>query len=333
MLRAAVVGLGWWGKYIIDHLEGSDRIQVTRCVDVDLDGLKDFAALKDIPLTDRYEDVLEDPDIDAVLIVTHHGIHEEQVLAAAAANKQIFCEKPLALTGAGAERMLAACDKKEITLGVGHERRFEGSLEEMKRKLDSGELGTLLHIEINMSYNLFTLSPPTGWRRDPKQAPCGTLTALGVHMTDYMQTLAGPVKKLFAQTSLRSRDYTSDDILTVQLTFASGVTGYLCNLATTPFYSGIRIFGDRGWVESREVSNVPDPDPATQTWRGMDGEIHTRTFQHTDTTLMNLHAWADAVEGKAPYRFTRQELLHNVQILEAIVTSAASGKPEPVGSE
>lgn len=331
MLRAAVVGIGWWGKYIIDHLEGSDRIQVTRCVDVDPEGVRGFAEQKGIPLTDRYEDVLKDPDIDAVLIVTPHGLHEEQVLQAAAAGKQIFCEKPLALTGAGAERMLAACDEKGITLGIGHERRFESSLEDIKTRLDAGELGTLLHIEINMSYNLFTLSPPTGWRRDPVQAPCGTLTALGVHMTDYMQTLAGPVKEVFAQTALRSQDYTSDDILTVHLTFESGVTGYLCDLATTPFYSGIRVFGDRCWVESREVSNVPDPDPATQTWRGMDGEIHTRTFQHTDTTRMNLHAWADAVEGKAPLRFTRQELLHNVQILEAIVTSAASGKPEPVG--
>ena len=236
----------------------------------------------------------------------------------------------LALEGDAAERMLKACDDQGILLGIGHERRYEPAFEEMKRRVDTGELGTLLHIEINASYNLFAGVVETGWRQDPKQAPAGTLTALGVHLTDYLQTLAGPVSEIYARTSHRSRDFPSDDILSVQFAFKSGVTGYLSSIATTPFYQRISVFGDRGWVETREVSNVTDPDPAVMTWRGMDLETHTRTYKPINTVIANLHDWVRAIETSHAYRFTRQEKLHNIQILDAIVRSASSGRSEPV---
>ncbi len=325
MLRAAVVGLGWWGRQIIASLQGSERIAVVCGVDVALHGLAPLAEARNLRLRDRYDAVLRDPAIEAVIIATPHGLHEAQVLAAAAAGKQVFCEKPLALTAAAAERMLSACEDGAIVLGIGHERRYEGALEEIKRMADAGELGTLLHIEINWSYNRFVNAPPMGWRKDAAQAPAGTLTALGVHMTDYMQSIAGPVAEVSARTAHRSADYADDDILSVQLGFASGATGTLCTLATAPFYQRISVFGDRGWAESREVSNVDEPDPAVLAWCGMDEEIRTRTFRHTDTVRANLEAWAAAVEGGPPYRFTRAEKLHNVEILEAIVASAKTG--------
>jgi len=331
MLKAAVVGLGWWGRYLIEHLDGSDRLEVVGVVDVDVEAARPFTAARGLRLTASYDEVLADPGVDAILLATPHAFHEEQVLAAAAAGKQVFCEKPLALTGAAAERMLSACDAKSLVLGVGHERRLEGAFEELRRRALAGELGTLLHLEINASYNLFANNPALGWRLDPKHAPGGALTALGVHLTDYMQTVAGPVARLFARTAHRSADYPGEDVLAVQFEFASGVTGTLANLASTPFYQRISVFGDRAWVESRETTNVDDPAPAVMTWRGLDGEIRTRTFHHTDTVRANLHAWADAVAGRREYHISRAEKLHNVQILEAIVKSAGSGQVEQVG--
>jgi len=66
-------------------------------------------------------------------------------------------------------------------------------------------------------------------------------------------------------------------------------------------------------------------------WRGLDTEIHTRTYQRTDTVVANLHAWADAVAGKGTYRFTPEQLLHNVEILDGIVRSMESGKTVTIG--
>ncbi len=331
MLKAAIVGFGWWGKQIATCLEDSDRIDLVKVVDVDPNGVGPFAEGMNLTVTDRYDDVLRDGGVDAVILATPHGLHEEQVLAAAEAGKQVFCEKPLALSADAAKRMLDACDDRSIVLGIGHERRYEGALEEMKRMVDAQELGTLLHVEMNWSHNRFAGAPVSGWRQDTKQAPAGTLTALGVHLTDYLQSVAGPVAEVSARTSHRSPDFPTDDILSVQCGLKSGATAYICNMATAPFYQRIGIFGDRGWAEVREISNVDVPDPAVMTWCGMDEEIHSRTYEHRDTVRANLDAWADAIEGRSSYRFTREEKLHNVQILEAIVTSAHTNTPQRIG--
>ena len=325
MLNAAIVGLGWWGKQIVTCLAESEKIDIVRAVDVNLDAARDFAASHGLDLGSSYEDVLIDPSIDAVILVTPHLLHEEQVLAAAAAGKQIFCEKPFALNADAAKRMLAACGEKNIVVGIGHERRFEPALEAMKTHLDAGDFGTLIHIECNWSHNNFTKAAASGWRRDSKQAPAGTLTALGVHITDYFQSLAGPVARLRAQSAHRSDLFPADDVVAVQFAFESGATGFMCNIATTPFYSRVNVFGDKGWGEARENANVDIAEPATLTTRWLDEELTTQTFASSNVVKANLEQWADAAEGRGDYRFTPDQKLHNVEILEAIVRSVESG--------
>jgi len=332
MMKAAIVGLGWWGRQITGALKGSEKIRIVRGVDVNLAAARPFGEANGFPVTDRYEDALKDKGVDAVILVTPHLLHEEQVLAAAKAGKQIFCEKPFTLTAAGARRMAAACRKRGITLGIGHERRFEPALVHIKRMLDSGDLGTLLHLEYNSSYNLFAKTGATGWRRDPKQAPAGTLTAHGVHITDYLQSIAGPVAEVTARTAHRSKKFVGDDIVMAQFVFRSGVTGTMTNIATTPYYHRFVAFGDRSWVELRLSENLDIPQPAIVTWRGVDEEHHSRSFRWSDTVRPNLEEWADAVEGRGRYRHTAEQIVHNVEILEAIVNSAAAdGKAVRIG--
>lgn len=329
MLNAAVIGLGWWGKQIVTCLADSDRIAVRRGVDVNLEDARGFAAVHGFDVGDSYDDVLADDDIDAVILVTPHALHEEQVLAAAAAGKQIFCEKPFALSSEAAQRMLTACHGAGLkAVGIGHERRFEPALEALKTYLDGGDLGTLIHIECNWSHNNFTkaATAASSWRKDAKQAPLGTLTALGVHITDYFQSLAGPVARLRAVANSRSDLFPGNDVVTVQFSFESGVTGFMCNIATTPFHSAIKVFGDKGWGEARENSNVDIPEPATLTTRWLDEELTTQTFASQNVVKANLEQWADAAAGKGGYRFTPDHLLHNVEILQAIVASAETGE-------
>ena len=324
-LKTAVVGLGWWGTQIVQSVAGSEFITITRGVDPRAVELQDFAVANGLSVADDFDHAIADPNIDAVMIVTPHSLHEVQATAAAEAGKHVFCEKPLALDAAAAGRILDACRSQGLTLGIGHERRFEGALERAAEMVQSGELGTLLHIECNWSHNLFKGNTATTWRQDPTQAPAGTLTALGVHITDYFQSVAGRVETLRAVSAHRSEDFPSNDIISVQFQFESGVTGLMANLATTPFHSRITFYGDRGWVEAKEVSNVDIPDPALLTWRGMDNEIHTRTYAHSNTVRANIEQWAAAALGQAEYRFTDDQLLHNVEILEAIVRSSESG--------
>ena len=331
MLQAALVGLGWWGQHIVKSLQGSDRIRIVHGVDVEPDAVEAFATEFGFAVTESFESVLDDNAIDTVIVATPHGFHEKQVLGAVNAGKQIFCEKPLCLTAEGARRILRACEAKNLILGIGHERRFEDALEEIHARAESGALGTLLNMEINCSYNLFASTSASSWRQDPGHAPAGAFTALGVHMTDFMQTVAGRFEELFAVTAHRSADYSGSDILNLQVKFVSGATGSVCCLASTPFYQRITVFGDRCWIECRETGNVDQPDPSILTWRGIDMEIGERRYARKDTVRANFHEWADAVTGRATYRFTPAELLHNVEILEAILKSANTGLPQRVG--
>ena len=133
MIRAAMIGLGWWGRHMVSSIKGSDKIEIVRMAARRPERHQDFADETGIPLLDSYEKVLEDPEVDAVILCTPHSQHEDQLHAAIAAGKQIFCEKPLSLTKASAERMVAAARDADLIMGDGHERRFESTMEEIAR--------------------------------------------------------------------------------------------------------------------------------------------------------------------------------------------------------
>ena len=320
-LNTAVVGLGWWGRQIVESLSESRLVRVSVGVDPDTAAAQPFAETHGLRYVSGLEEALES-DVDAVIIATPHKLHEQQVLGAASAGKHVFCEKPLALDPVAARRMVDACRSRGLILGVGHERRFEGALEAIASMARDGELGLLLHVDCNWSHDLFTRSQKPSWRQDPAQAPAGTLTALGIHLTDYLISVCGPIAELRALTADRSERFPGDDIVTIQLRFEAGMTGVITNLAATPFHSRISLFGDAAWVEARENSNVDVPEPATLTWRGQDWETHSRTFAASNTVRANLDQWAAAIAGVGDYRFTEEQLVHNVEVLDSIVRSA-----------
>ena len=168
MIRIGIIGLGWWGKQIVTCLADSQHFKVVAGCDIDTKMAALFAAAHKFDLTDDYKVLLNRRDIDALAVVTPHLLHEEMSVAALEAGKQVFCEKPLALTTASAERILAACAKAGAVLGIGHERRYEPAMEEMRSLFESGALGRVLHLDANVSHNNFRKMDPSNWRRDPQ---------------------------------------------------------------------------------------------------------------------------------------------------------------------
>ena len=164
MIRIGIMGLGWWGKQIAICLADSPRFRIVAGCDIDIAMAAPFAAEKKLKLVDDYKALLASSDVDAVAIVTPHLLHEEMAVAAFAVGKHVFCEKPLALTTASAERIMATCKKAGGVLGIGHERRFEPAMEEMCRLFESGALGRVLHMDANVSHNNFRKMDPSNWR-------------------------------------------------------------------------------------------------------------------------------------------------------------------------
>jgi predicted dehydrogenase len=296
--------------------------------DIDTKMAAPFAAARKFDFTDDYKMLLERADVDAIAVVTPHLLHEEMAVAGFAAGKQVFCEKPLALTAASAQRILAACAEAGGVLGIGHERRYEPAMEEMRRLFESGALGRLLHMDANVSHGNFRKVDPANWRRDPKHAPAGAWTALGIHLGDLFVSLAGRPTRVTARTASQILSAPSEDFVSAGIDFANGARGRITCLSTPPFYGRFTLIGDQGWVEVQEGGNVDRGIPSSFVHCGPDGSRQIRSYDDVNTVRLNFEAWADAVEGRAPYRFSTEQLLANIRILDALVRSAAAdGKP------
>ena len=325
MIRAAMVGLGWWGRHIIGLLEDSERIRINRATSRTPQKHADFAAEKEIVLVDSFEQVLADPGCDAVILCTPHSQHEEQVLKAIAVGKQVFCEKPLALGKASAERMVAAARQAGLVLGIGHERRFERTMEEITALATSGGLGRHMHLEANFSHDIMTRLPADDWRSSETEAPAAGMTGMGVHLTDLFIAMFGPVASVSAQTARRVLELETGDVVTVQFKFESGATGFLSAISATPYYGRFSAFGDRMWAEARDEGHPQHGGMTHLITCGKAGKVETRTFEPHSPVLANLEEWAGAVEGRGTYRFTDAELIANIAVLEAIARSVKDG--------
>ena len=320
-----MVGLGWWGRHMVNSLHGSEKIEIVRLTARRPDRHRAFAEAKGIALVDDYGGVLADADVDAVILCTPHSQHEDQVLAAIAHGKQVFCEKPLSLTRESVERMLAATNEAGHILGVGHERRYEPTMEAIAAMVASGELGTPMHVEANFSHSIFASIDADGWRGSEREAPAAGMTGMGVHLTDLFISMLGPVEAVVAQTARRVLPLPTGDVVTVQLRFESGATGFVGAISATPYYGRFTVFGNDAWVEARDDAHPQEGGSTHLISCGGDGVQHSRTFDPKDPVRANLEEWADAVEGRGEYRFTDAQRIGNVALLEAIAKSVERG--------
>ena len=98
MINAGLLGLGWWGKLIIDTLKDSDKIRATSASSRTMEKHKEYLEENKINAFPTYDQMLEENNIDAIIICTPNSQHEDQLKLAIKAKKQVFCEKPMALS-------------------------------------------------------------------------------------------------------------------------------------------------------------------------------------------------------------------------------------------
>jgi len=248
------------------------------------------------------------------------------VVEAAAAGKQVFCEKPLALTVASAERMVKACDDAGLVLGIGHERRFEPAWEEIKRMFDAGEFGTIIHMEAHWSHDRWLGMAADNWRGSKEEAPAAGWTGMGVHLSDMMLSLAGQAAEVQAHVAKRILAIPTGDVVSAHFRWDDGTTGHIAALSATPDYARFAVFGSHAWAEARETQHV-DPGGTTHFYvrRRGDADQGRTDFEPASPVPAGYEHWADAAEGRAEYRFTNEERIGNVALLEALVESADEG--------
>src|SRR5881409_623924 len=145
-VKVAMIGLGWWGKKMTAVLRkaGSD-IEIVSAAEPGPAG-EEFASANGFKHYADFGTALAHPGVEAVILATPHSLHAGQIEEAVAAGKHIFCEKPLALTRAGAEKAVTDCAKAGLVLGMGHERRWEPPVARLLAMARSGELARIQQV-------------------------------------------------------------------------------------------------------------------------------------------------------------------------------------------
>lgn len=331
-LRVAVVGYGWWGRTIVRTLSGSGLIEVAAVVEPDPGAAA--AARADAggawPVLPDFASVLADKSLAAVVLCTPHKAHAAQIVAAAQAGKHVFCEKPLTLSLTDARAAVTACRTAGVQLGIGHERRFEPAVLDLRRRIAAGELGALLQIEANFSQDKFLAMAPDNWRLSPVHAPVGPLSATGIHLVDLAIAILGPAESVWARLATRGSNFANGDTLGLMLGFAGGANALISAILATPFEGRFAVYGSRGWVDIRDRTHPENPTGWDVT-TCLRGETRATRFVAPHAAVRaNLEAFAEAVQGGAAYPVTSAEMLANVAALDAIMRSVASGKLESV---
>lgn len=319
MVNAAIVGLGWWGRNILQCIQGrSTKLQFVHGVSKETDAALPLAEAHGLTLSDDLELALADKRVEAVVLATPHSLHADQIVRVAAAGKPVFCEKPLALKRVDAERAVAAVRKAGVPIGVGQNKRFWPSMADLRGIVAGGALGRIMHIEGHYSNENSGLHF-SAWRASPGESPGGGMTGTGIHLLDAFVGLGGPVAEVAARVITHRSGADPRDAASVMLRFANNLSGYFGLVRASPFYWHVQVFGDEGSIEA-----IGETETVLRT-RG--GKVERRQFEKIDSLLAEMDAFADAVTGRAPYPITPAEMIDTIAAFEAVIRSMETGRP------
>jgi len=284
-----------------------------RGVTLEPDSVRGFAAEHKIAIGTSFEEVLADPQIQAVILATPHSKHRAQVEAAAAAGKQIYCEKPFALSKADAAAMLEACQRAGVLIAVGHHFRLMPSMRVLAKLKEDGAFGTIMHVEGNYSHDWLANYPADSWRMAAEESRAGGMTGMGIHVLDCFRDLVGPMKRISALSKARALNLPTGDTTAALIEFENGSTGTLATTLKTPFDWRIAIYGENCHAES--VSE-------TRTIVRRAGEEPEVIDRPADNHLgRNLDYFAKAALGQGTFPISPAGILQTASALDAVFKS------------
>ena len=325
MLSVALVGFGWWGRTIASRLKENSLFELVCVVEPNSDVHSDIKEMGLKPILD-FDEAVKMKNVSALILTSPNDFHDTQIAQCVAEGKHVFCEKPLSLTFEGAQKSVKACEEAELVLGIGHERRFEPAVMEIKRLLDENAFGNIMHAELAFSHDKLIHLPPGSWRTTKEFAPAAGMTQMGIHLTDILIWYFGKVKSVYANTSSRSLGWETGDVVVVQLLFEAGMTANIQAILHTPHFLRTHIFGSKMWAE---VRNSTHPDETSgvadlQVYHSLE-DTNTTRYDWSDSVSANLENWASAITNGTEYLNKNFEMMHNIEVLNAIIKSAEKG--------
>jgi predicted dehydrogenase len=317
-VKVACLGMGWWSDVLADAIQRSGMLSIAACYSRSAEKRQKFAEKYRCRAAGSYDEILHDPEIEAIINTTPNGVHRETTLAAAAARKHVFLDKPIANTITDARAITDACRRAKVVLALGYQRRRESHFRWIKERIN--EFGRLVNAEANISRDRLGKIDLTSWRYTAEGMPGGVMLQIGIHYTDVLEYLLGPVKAVsgsFVRLVLPGDnpdvaslvlEHENGALSTLNASYASASEYYLMNLygkeasAYYNFHQGLR-FLRRG---SKTSESIPCPK--------------------NDPIVEELEEFAAAVRGDAEPEMDGERSTASLAVLLAGIRSAKEGR-------
>ena len=269
---------------------------------------------------DTMHQMAKNKDIDIVYVVTPNALHLDHTLAAAAAGKHVFCEKPLEISVERCQKMIDACKKAGVQLGVGYRLQFEANNLECVRLAKEKVLGDVKFIDANFG---FAIGDPTQWRLKHDLAGGGALMDVGIYCLQTARMLTGEDPIWISATEVKTdavKFKEVDETISWQMKFPSGVISHSVSTYAANGLMGFRAATSKGWF-------ALEPAYYYNNNRGRRSDGAEINIPVADQFATELEDFADCVATKRPTKVSGEMGMSDVKYLMAIYDSIKKGRP------
>jgi predicted dehydrogenase len=340
-LRWGVIGACGIAKRrtIPEGIIPAKNAKLVAVMDVDQEGAKAAAKQFKAKCCATEQELLARKDVDAIYVATPSFLHMKQVIMAAKARKHVLCEKPLANTAPEIKKMIAACKKARVKLGVGFMMRFNVYHQAILRMLRKKQLGNPVYARGQMS----CWYPPMkgNWRQSWKLGGGGPMVDMGSHVVDVLEMLFGKAKSVMALTANRAHKYEVEDTAIALLEFKGGLSAVVDVSFAVPDETGefvLEVYGAKGAVKGAySLAQGPGGDFRLCLLGGVKGYdaqqenkakggFQPWSLKTKNTYQSEIEAFSDAVLNNKPVPVPAADGLWSHKVMEAIYKSAKTGK-------
>lgn len=310
------LGVGWWSDVLADAIARSGRLRIVSCFTRSDDKRRAFAAKYGCEVASSYEAMLADRRIEAIVNTTPNNVHLETTRAAAEAGKHVFLDKPIANTIADARALTAACRRAGVVLALGYQRRRETHFRWIRQRIDAGEFGRLVNAEANISRDRLGMIDLTSWRYSADGMPGGVMLQIGIHYTDVLEYLLGPVVAVSGRLAQLVLPGDNPDVASMVLEHEDGALSTLnASYASAAEHYVMHIYG-------KEASAYYDLQEGLRFLkRGIAG-VQPVACPPADTIAGELEEFAGAVRGEGEPEMDGERSTRSLAVVLAGIQSA-----------
>jgi len=326
VLRVAIMGLGSYGTRVAEAMQSCKKAKLTGVISGHPAKIKAWQAKYNIPEKNCYnyenfDQVKNNPDIDAVYVITPNALHHDQVIRVARAGKHVICEKPMAVNAREGQEMVDACRQAKVRLLVGYRMHFEPHTLEVIRLRKEGAFGKVLFFQ---GLSGFTIGDSSQWRLNRSLSGGGSLMDIGIYSVNGSRYMIGeePIWVTAEETKTDPVKFREgvDETIAFQLGFPGGSVASCLSTYSMNNLDRFFLNGTNGFAELQPATGYGPIRGRTNR-----GELDQPVVTH-QTVQMDEMAGI-LLERKQPIvPVDGEEAVKDLKILDAIYLAARTGK-------